>query len=113
MDTLIQLPIIDDLAVQAKHLAVQYHTQAQKETGLWFAFDEWKWYDDTIGYYWASNRNWIPLIIFVCIVPIQFVFFASFLIYNFIWCGTFTGNEGNAKFNFCLAPLPNSTLVQA
>ena len=110
IDSMIQLPEVgvEHMIVQAQHLAVQYWSKTQKESGIWFADDTWKWYDDTIGRYWLSNRFIIPMVIWASIIPLNIIFFWFFLIYNWTWCGTFTNNNGNSKFNFCLAPQPGS-----
>ncbi len=70
----------DHLAVMAKHLSVEYYTAAQKLTGLWFASEDWAWYDETMGKYFYSNRTLIPVIIFGSIIPLYISFFALFLI---------------------------------
>ena len=96
--------IHEHLAVMAKHLSVEYWTEDQKATGIWFTDPLWEFWDDIFGKYFWSNRTLIPIIIDGAIVPLYLIEMAVFLAYNFYWCSVFTGNLGKSKWSFCQSP---------
>ena len=92
-----------------EHPIVQYATEQQILSGIWFSdSNNWGWWDTSIGYYFVSNRYVIPMIIVGSLGFMYMMMFGFWGFYQLIWCLSWEGNNGNSKWSICQAPQPDT-----